>query len=179
MAHHAQKQFIADIKHEYPEFFKNVKVLDVGSLDINGSIREHFADYEYTGIDIGPGRNVDIVVEGQLYDADDETFDVVASCECFEHNPHWKETFLNMIRMCKSNGLIMMTCATTGRIEHGTTRSDPGSSPLTVKKGWEYYKNLTEKDFREIDLDYDKTFKTFDFFVDEFVKDLYFYGIKK
>lgn len=40
-----------------------------------------------------------------------------------------------------------MTCATTGRPEHGTARTDPASSPLTVEAGWNYYKNLREGDF--------------------------------
>jgi len=88
MAHTEQREFIFDVKDFYPEYFDNVKVLDVGSLDINGSTREFFSNSDYTGIDIGSGKNVDIVVEGQNYDAPDESFDVVISCECFEHNPY-------------------------------------------------------------------------------------------
>lgn len=179
MAHEEQREFILDLKEEYPSFFSNVKVLDVGSLDINGSIKNFFSNSDYTGIDIGEGKNVDIVVEGQKFDAEDETYDVVASCECFEHNPYWKETFQNMIRMCKSGGLIFMSCATEGRPEHGTINTDIGSSPLTVAKGWNYYRNLTEKDFRDIEIEYDVVFDVYDFFIDKFVRDLYFYGIKK
>jgi hypothetical protein len=39
-----------------------------------------------------------------------------------------------------------MSCATVGRAEHGTARSEPGDSPLTVAKGWDYYRNLTKND---------------------------------
>ena len=43
------------------------------------------------------------------------SFDVVISCECFEHNPYWRETFLNMTRVLRPGGLFVLTCATTGR----------------------------------------------------------------
>jgi 2-polyprenyl-3-methyl-5-hydroxy-6-metoxy-1,4-benzoquinol methylase len=33
------------------------------------------------------------------------SFDTVASCECFEHNPEWAKTFENMHRMCKPEWL--------------------------------------------------------------------------
>jgi len=83
-----------------------------------------------------------------------------------------------MIRLCKKQGLILFTCATEGRREHGTSRTDIGSSPLTVSKGWEYYKNLTEQDFKLSDVSFDDIFEIYDFFVENYVKDLYFYGIK-
>jgi hypothetical protein len=53
-----------------------------------------------------------------------------------------------MVRVCKPGGLIVMSCATLGRREHGTARTSPGASPLTVALGWNYYRNLTARDFR-------------------------------
>lgn len=122
-------------------------MLEIGSLDINGTIRSAFDHCDYTGIDVAAGKGVDVVCEGQSYDAPDGSFDTVISCECLEHNRHWKGTFQNMIRLCKPDGLIVMSCATLGRSEHGTARSDPDASPLTVDKGWNYYRNLTPRDF--------------------------------
>ena len=40
MAHPEQREFILKVKEKYPEFFKGKKVLDIGSLDINGSARD-------------------------------------------------------------------------------------------------------------------------------------------
>jgi SAM-dependent methyltransferase len=118
------------------------------------------------------------VCEGQNLDSPDQTYDTVVSCECFEHNPYWVETFQNMHRMCKDGGLVIMTCATTGRPEHGTTRTSPRDSPLTIGKGWEYYKNLTEQDFRD-NMDIDSMFSSYKFDVGRPHPDLYFWGIKK
>ena len=178
MAHRNQLRFIASVKEKYPDNFQQAKVLEVGSLDINGSVRQFFHVCDYTGIDVGEGRGVDLVVGGQDYDAPDESFDTVISAECFEHNPYWVETFQNMIRVCKKEGLVVMTCATTGRPEHGTTKTTPGDSPLTVNIGWEYYKNLTEEDFRE-HFDFDEIFSEHHFSVNEQSHDLYFAGKKK
>jgi len=176
MAHIEQKQFFQNIKNKFPDYFKNKKVLDIGSLDINGTVREFFYDCNYFGLDICPGNNVDIICEGQNYNAPDNNYDVVCSAECFEHNPYWIETFENMIRLCKNGGLILFTCATEGRLEHGTTRTTPQDSPLTVELGWDYYQNLTENDFID-NLDFNSYFENYSFEVNYESHDLYFWGI--
>lgn len=178
MAHLEQRSFIEAVRAKYSEFFINKGVLEVGSLNINGSARDFFTDCDYIGIDVGCGNGVDIVAQGQEYDASDETFDTVISCECFEHNPYWLETFLNMVRMCKKDGLVFFTCATTGRQEHGTSASYPTDSPLTREIGWEYYRNLTEEDFTSA-IDFKQHFKDYAFSVDNNASDLYFYGIRR
>jgi SAM-dependent methyltransferase len=178
MAHPEQDFFVMDLKNKHQYYFANQKVLDIGSLDINGSVKKHFKNCDYTGIDVGYGENVDIVCEGQDYDAPDESYDVVCSLECFEHNPYWYETFMNMIRLCKKDGLVFFTCATTGRQEHGTRRTSVQDSPLTIDLGWDYYKNLTEQDFTE-KVDFSSHFSKYKFVVNTKIKDLYFYGIKR
>ncbi len=76
------------------------------------------------------------------------------SAECFEHNPLWRETFSNMYRMTKKGGVLIITCASTGRIEHGTARSVKSTdSPGTTAVGWDYDMNLTQNDFdRALDI---------------------------
>jgi len=173
MAHYEQRQFFEQIKEEYPAFFHDVRVLDVGSLDINGSARDFFTDADYVGVDVAPGRGVDVVAFGQELTYPDQSFDVCLSAECFEHNPAWQETFVNMVRM--SQGMVIITCATTGRPEHGTSRSHPGSSPLTVPL-WDYYRNLTPNDFRET-FDLDSMFSKYRFEINTMSADLYFVGL--
>lgn len=179
MAHSEQQQFVQSVKTTFPSFFKGGRIVEIGSLDINGSVRHFFKEpAEYVGVDIGPGRGVDVVCEGQDYDGATSSFDVAISAECFEHNPHWEATFLNMVRMVRDEGLVIMTCATTGRPEHGTSRSDANSSPLTISKGWEYYKNLTEEDFCSA-FDMGSMFEDYCFNVNTVSHDLYFWGLVK
>ena len=178
MAHAEQFEFVSMLKAAFPDWFSAVRVLEIGSLDINGSIRQFFDGGLYTGLDVAPGRGVDIVCPGQDFDAPADSFDTVISCEAMEHNPHWKATMLNMIRMCRPGGLVVMTCATTGRWEHGTTRTSPADSPLTVGLGWEYYLNLAEKDLRAA-LPLDDEFALVAFFDNWSSRDIYMIGFKR
>jgi len=180
MAHQEQIDFCTSVKTLYPEHFKGVKVLDIGSLDINGNNRYLFEDCEYTGIDIGPGPNVDQVVSGHLFKSDTQ-FDVIISTECFEHDKHYAQTLRNAYNLLKQGGLLMFSCAAPGRPEHGTTRTSPKDSPFTT----DYYKNLSEMDIIAAftfmggnsmeDLFIERNYQT----RTEFPQDLYFYGIKR
>jgi hypothetical protein len=80
-----------------------------------------------------------------------------------------------MIRVLKRDGLMIMTCATFGRAQHGTSLASPESSPLTVRKGQDYYRNLIEADFDFINLR--RFFSEFFFVTDYSNSDLYFAGI--
>jgi SAM-dependent methyltransferase len=174
MTHRQQQAFVASIKKAFPDFFVGSRVLEVGSLNINGSVRQHFSGGQYIGIDIGAGPDVDVVCQGQDYDAPDGSFDVVISCECLEHNPFWRETFANMLRLCRPGGLVIMTCASTGRPEHCTRRTTPEGGPVTV---WDYYRNLTARDLRR-SIALRRHLTAWKFFADLSSCDLYFAGFK-
>jgi SAM-dependent methyltransferase len=178
MAHREQVRFVALLKAHLPEFFQGGRVLEIGSLDINGSIRPLFDAEEYIGVDVGEGPGVDHEREGQLVDFPSGSFDVTISCECMEHNPFWVETVSNMMRMTRPGGLTVVTCASTGREEHGTPRSGARASPLTVGKGWDYYHNVSRREFvRSFRLD-----RWFDHFLVETnwqSMDLYFVGARR
>jgi SAM-dependent methyltransferase len=176
VSHPAQLEFVQITKSLFPEMFVGRRVLEIGSLDVNGTIRGFFTSCDYTGLDVAPGKGVDVVCEGQKFDAPDASFDLVISCEVMEHNPYWKETLENMIRMLKPGGLMVMSCATVGRREHGTARSEPGDSPLTVEQGWNYYRNLTRSDItRKVDLD---SLSSWGFAYNWGAWDIYFLGVK-
>lgn len=176
MAHAQQMSFVASIRHFLPGFFRERSVLEVGSLDVNGSVRTFFEGCRYVGIDLGPGKGVDVVARGEAYDAPDAAFDVVVSCEMMEHNPEWRRTWLNMIRMLRGDGLLLMTCAGEGRRRHGTPDSFAFASPLTVAEGSGYYRNLTERDFLEA-FDPEIRFPAWAFLRDCSSHDLYFFGV--
>lgn len=177
MAHPEQAIFCRSVKAKYPDRFNNCDVLDVGSLDINGNNRYLFTNYTYTGIDIGEGRNVDVVSKGHEFHPE-KHFDIVISTECFEHDKYWRETISNCIRLIKPGGLFLFTCATTGRQEHGTSRTTPQDSPFTYKEFNDYYMNLAGPDILSID-GFEASFSEMSFSANWNTKDLYFYGLKK
>lgn len=172
MAHPEQRVFFESVRMRFPHMFAGVKVLDVGSLNINGTVKDFFLNCEFIGVDLEEGPGVDVVGQGQELDYPDRYFDTVVSAECFEHNPYWLETFVNMHRMC--DGLVVFTCATEGRAEHGTSRTSPSDSPFTVE--WNYYRNLVENDFVDA-LDMDSMFSRWNFSTNENSHDLYFWGL--
>lgn len=180
MSHLAQKQFCLGVKRRHPEFFSGQRVLDVGSLDINGNNRHLFDNFEYTGLDIGPGRNVDVVCRAHEYDKADGSFDVIISTEALEHDRFYAQSLRNMVRLLRPGGLLLVTCATTGRAEHGTQRHGPDDSPLTVQiDEWrDYYRNLTEADLQEC-LEPATWFSDYEFSVETSHHDLRFWGIKR
>ena len=185
MAHIEQKAFCESVKTQFPDFFKNKRVLDIGSLDINGANKELFEDSDYIGIDVGEGNNVDVPSIGHLYDAPDNYFDVIISTETFEHDMFYEKTIGNIIRMLKPGGLFLFTCAAPGRPEHGTRRSGSEfDAPLLseISDDWaDYYKNLIPDDFHSIPL-FNKTFPDGYFEIKSteiaIPSDLYFYGFK-
>lgn len=178
MAHIDQFEFIMIVKQHFPTSFEGGDVLEIGSLDINGSIRSAFAVKRYVGVDVAPGPGVDEVRQGQLVEHPSGTFDVTVSCECMEHNPFWVETVANMFRMAKPGGLVIISCATTGRAEHGTTRTSGSDSPLSIAIGWEYYRNISAADFRcAFNLNY--WFEDYVLLSNWDHCDLYFVGIKR
>ena len=174
MSHKQQIDYFISLKERFPEMFSKVKVLEIGSLDINGSIRELFSYHLYIGVDLDNGPSVDVIGQGQDLTYADNYFDVTVSTECFEHNPYWLSTFLNMYRM--SSKFVAFTCASEGRPEHGTTATTPQDSPFTVD--WNYYKNLNKEDFTS-QMDFNDMFHLYEFIYNSDSKDLYFFGIKR
>jgi len=153
MAHIEQQQFCLKMKSKFPNYFVNKKVLDIGSLDVNGNNRFLFENCEYFGLDVGEGKNVDIVCPGHLYDAPSEYFDIIISTEVFEHDLYYRETISNIMRMLKPGGIFMFTCASGQRPEHGTRRRGEVDAPLLIQQSEEwadYYKNLEKSHFLEI-----------------------------
>jgi len=195
--HKEQITYLNKMKEKFPEAFKNRKVLDIGSFNVNGNEKPWFDDCDFIGLDLLPGPGVDVACPANEYDAPDGTFDTIISCECWEHNPYYKESIMNAIRMLKSGGYFIWTCATTGRPVHGTKTQDEmdrknnktaqGNSvenwktmPNVERENWdnEYYKNVTESDIREF-CNLDKIFELYEFEVEINHCDLYFWGIKK
>lgn len=180
MAHQQQIDFCLSIRRKLPRFFVNKFVVDIGSLDINGSNQYLFENCLYIGVDLLPGKNVDLAVKGHELHLPSNSVDVIISTECFEHDQFYALTLKNIARMLKPGGLFLFSCATTGRPEHGTRRTTPHDAPFIQGLGdWEdYYQNLEEKDIRRA-LDIDSIFEEYAFSINFETCDLYFWGIKK
>jgi len=113
-------------------------------------------------------------MNGSDIDKLNKNFDILISCECFEHAKNWKLIFKKMCEISNPNSFIVVSVASTGRIEHGTERSGNWQSPGNKD---DYYLNLTKKDFTN-NFDLDKIFSNYFFYYNLNSFDLYFIGIK-
>lgn len=88
---------------------KGKKVLDVGSLDVNGSLKEDFKDYDYTGVDMREGANVDVVLNGHdLSKHFKQEFDLVLCFDTLEHDDLFWLTVAEMRKVLKSGGWLII-----------------------------------------------------------------------
>lgn len=88
------------------------RVLDVGSRNINGSVKDFISGYkEYIGVDMIEGKDVDLVCNGHdlLKHFKPESFDLVLCCETLEHdNKPWL-TIEAMRKLVKPGGYLLIT----------------------------------------------------------------------
>lgn len=98
---------------------KGKKVLEVGSLDVNGSPRQivqALEPAEYFGVDIQKGRNVDQVmdVSALVEKLGPDSWDVVISTEMVEHVRDWRTAFSQMKRVLRTDGIMLVTTRSAG-----------------------------------------------------------------
>lgn len=94
-----------------------MKILDVGGLNINGSLRSVFEDMgcSYISLDTMAHPSVDVVCAPQdPFPFDDSTFDAAVSTSCFEHDTMFWMTFRDMCRVVKVGGFLYMNAPSTG-----------------------------------------------------------------
>lgn len=94
-----------------------IRILEIGSRNINGTVRDHFPAADYVGVDLMPGPGVDVVG-----DASKQTFkklfDLVLCCEVFEHTDRWPVLLSAAYMALRPGGRIIVTCAARGRRAH-------------------------------------------------------------
>lgn len=94
-------------------------ILEVGSQDVNGSIRNIIDVTMGTDMREGPGVDVVVNVEELIEWFDGELFDCVVSCDALEHMADWEAALTNMWGVLKPGGLMLLTMANTKKGYHG------------------------------------------------------------
>jgi SAM-dependent methyltransferase len=101
---------------------EGARVLDVGGCnkawpDVNGSLRASFEskNMTYVCLDIEAHPSVDVVMKpGDVFPFPDESFDLIVSTSCFEHDPCFWMTFREMCRLIKKDGYIYINAPSNG-----------------------------------------------------------------
>lgn len=96
----------------------NKLVIDIGGININGSLKKYFEErgMVYVAIDIEPHPSIDIVVKpGDKLPFETGSVDLIVSTSCFEHDPCFWLTFREMTRVLKLGGYIYVNAPSTGK----------------------------------------------------------------
>jgi len=152
-------EFVAEMKALFPEHFEGCRVLEAGSLDINGSVRPFFHGCDYIGIDWREGKGVDVVSFAHEYNPG-LRFKTVISTEMLEHDIYADQTVPHLHAVLDAGGLLIVTCAGPGRGGH-----EPESGVNN------HYENITP----ERVLDWYRACQPHKFFIRQLQKDLHFW----
>jgi SAM-dependent methyltransferase len=117
------------ISLDYQPTFK--RVLDMGSLDICGTMRNYkflwpnkpewkelIGCEEYIGIDLMSGPSVDIIMNSHNLQFSDNSFDMVLSLNCLEHDTDMAKTISEGARVMKPGGTFLISCPNEKSLDH-------------------------------------------------------------
>jgi 2-polyprenyl-3-methyl-5-hydroxy-6-metoxy-1,4-benzoquinol methylase len=96
-----------EVVHRWPTHFRDAQVLEVGSYNVNGSIRDLVSGAAlYHGIDWRPGPDVDEVCLAHAFAPRpaDRRFDTLVSASMLEHDPHWMASVAQTMQALRPGG---------------------------------------------------------------------------
>lgn len=138
--HQAAHTFVAEQVAAHGPF---ASVVEIGSRDINGSVRGLFPHSSYVGLDLYGGPGVDWIGDSREF-RPERPVDAVVCCEVLEHAEDWPGVVHAAVGWLQPGGLLIVTCAGPGRREHsgidGGRRLQPG----------EYYANVSAAALRGV-----------------------------
>lgn len=106
--HEANLEFWRQNRETYNHYFHKKDVIECGSMDMCGTVRQFFSANRYIGVDWRPGKGVDLVSLVHDLKFKDE-FDVVISASMLEHDPHWDKSIRKMVSMLKDSGILLLS----------------------------------------------------------------------
>ena len=134
--HLAASDYIFKTFHQERNSKTDFDILEIGSFNINGGVRDIFKPFAktYTGIDVQEGKDVDIVADGATY-TNKDSYDIIVTAETFEHTPDWKKIIARSYLNLRLGGMFIATMAGEGRPPHSAL--DTGEI-----REWEHYSNI-------------------------------------
>jgi len=124
--HNSNREFWKYCESKYKSYFHGQKkVLEVGSFNVNGTVREHFQALEYIGVDWRPGATVDVVTLAHEMSFDHK-FDVVISASMLEHDRHWDKSISQMVNHLADDGVLFLSWGAALNPPHCLETADDG-----------------------------------------------------
>ena len=127
--------------------FTEKRVLEIGSKNVNGTVKTLFGGAFYLGIDLLPGKDVDLVIGANDFSKLEfwkNTFEYCVSAEALEHCPDPLDILICAIECLKPGGKFIVTAAAPNRTPH---RAD-GEAGDPAENG-EFYANVDPKELED------------------------------
>jgi hypothetical protein len=116
--HLGNRQWLDHLQQTHGTEIQDARMLELGSLNINGSAREHLRVETWVGIDMVPGREVDIVCLASHTIFEPDSFDVMLSMSMLEHDPNWRMSLSHNIAWLRDRALIFLSWGAEGNARH-------------------------------------------------------------
>ena len=128
------KKTYLDIKND-----RTIKVLEIGS-GYSPHVRQAINnEFNYSGVDIAQGKNVDVVLKDPYkLPFDSDSIDSMISISTFEHTEFFWVTYLEILRILKPDGLFFLNAPSNSKFHRYSTdnwRFYPDSSIALEKWG--------------------------------------------
>lgn len=130
--HVGNVQWLRDLDGRYAT--SGARLLELGSLNVNGTARSHIEAREWVGIDIVAGGGVDIVCPAKETTFAEESFDIILCTSMLEHDPDWRESLTHNLPWLAPGGLLFLSWGA-----EGNTRHDPepwAMVPVAEVRDW-------------------------------------------
>jgi SAM-dependent methyltransferase len=111
------------MKRVFDKFVESARhqvVVDIGSRTVSGQVLNHKSIIEehglsYIGLDVVEGPNVDVVMRKPYrLPLKSRSADIILCGQVFEHVPYFWITFLEMARVLRSGGIILLSAPSRG-----------------------------------------------------------------
>jgi len=106
---------------KYLDITKQLDILDIGSMAVSEGMQVTYkklisGNWNYTGLDMSAGENVDIVVKDpyKWTEVADKSYDVIISGQALEHTKYPWIVVQEMARVAKTGGLLIIIAPSSG-----------------------------------------------------------------
>ncbi|TMD58715.1 MAG: class I SAM-dependent methyltransferase [Chloroflexi bacterium] len=115
--HASSMQHMHDLVSRYLQPNVSLRIVDIGSYDVNGSYRDLFdkPGWRYRGVDLEAGPNVDVVLSSPYkFPLPSNSADLIISGQAFEHIEFFWLSWSEMVRVLRPGGLIFLIAPSRG-----------------------------------------------------------------
>jgi hypothetical protein len=113
--HPSAMQGARDFFNKFSAEFTEPTIVEIGSQNVNGSLRDVAPPSKYVGLDFQKANGVDIVLDNPYsFPLPDQYADIIVTSSCFEHSEMFWLTFLEGVRILKTNGLFYINAPSAG-----------------------------------------------------------------